>query len=80
MSWSRAAGHPVAVYSVRLLDDGRIVVVGVSVLKTSEFLEVCGALMTLMGSAVEVLRFQRFDRFWENVRLTMGCQHGMANF
>ena len=80
MSWSRAAGHSVPVYSVRPLDDARIFVVGVSVIEAREFLEVCGALMPLMGSAVEVLRFQRFDRFWENVKRTMGCQHAMASF
>ena len=80
MSWSRAAGHSVPVYSVRPLDDARIFVVGVSVIEAREFLEACGALMPLMGSAVEVLRFQRFDRFWENVKRTMGCQHAMASF
>ena len=80
MRWSRAAGHSVPVYSVRLLDNARIFVVGVSAIEAREFLEVCGALMPLMGSAVEVLRFQRFDRLWKNVKRTMGCQHAMASF
>ena len=39
----------------------------VSVMEPREFLEVCGALAPLMGSVVEVLHFQRFDRFWEIV-------------
>ena len=43
---------------MRPLDNARIFVVSVSVIEAREFLEVCGALVPLMGHAVEVLRFQ----------------------
>ena len=43
---------------MRLLDNAKIFVVGVSVIEAREFLEVCGALVPLMGPTVEVLRFQ----------------------
>ena len=62
------------------MDNASIFFVGVSVIEPREFLEVCGALVLLMGSAVEALQFQRFNKFGETVKRTMGCQHAVASF
>jgi len=48
-------------YSVRLLENAMIFFVRVSVTESREFLVVCGALVLLTTSVVEVLHFQRFD-------------------
>ena len=56
-----------AVVEVRLMDTKGSFCAGDSGTGPRAFLEVCGALAPLASSVVELLHFQRFDRFWEIV-------------